>query len=158
MEYDDVIADFAERTLRNLDFVQHQVRDGDDGLYDVTQLWNSLVGLIVLPLETRKKRGENGVPATLMAALEGQGWPRLTVDGGEDESLHDLVWHLRHAVAHANVRFHPDGKRRITSVEMWNESRSGKRYWTGRATVDELDRFVRLVAATYQEAFGTAAA
>ena len=77
MEYDDVIADFAQRTLRNLDYLQHRVRDGDDGLYDVTQLWNSLLGLIVLPLETDKKRGENGIPATPMTVLKRDGWPQF---------------------------------------------------------------------------------
>jgi hypothetical protein len=50
-EYRDLIVDFAQRTLRNLDHVQAQARTGDEGVYPVTQLWNSLLGLIVLPHE-----------------------------------------------------------------------------------------------------------
>lgn len=123
----------------------------------MTQLWNSLLGLIVLPLETGKKRGKRCIPPTPMTELQPQGWPRLTEDGDADESLHDLVWHLRHAVAHCNVEFIPGADGQITSVKMWNESR-GKLYWSGRATVEELDRFVRLIADLYRESFAKSAA
>lgn len=155
MEYnDDLISDFAARTLRNLDFVQERVRSGDKGLYDVTQLWNSLLGLIVLALETDKSR----IPATPMAELESQGWPRLTAGGRDGESLPDLVKNLRNAVAHANVRFVAGSDRQVGSVRMWNEYPPGNVRWKGRATVDELDRFVRLIAALYRDTFAKTAA
>lgn len=156
--YNELITDFADRTKRNLDFVQKRVRDGDEGLYDVTQLWNSLLGLIVLPLETDQKNGNRRIPTTPMTELGSQGWPRLTKNGDDNESLHDLVWHLRHAVAHANVEFVPRSDGQIISVKMWNESRSGERKWSGQATVEELERFVRLIADLYQVTFAKRAA
>ena len=157
MEYnDDLISDFASRTLKNLDFVQQQVRNGNKDLYDVTQLWNSLLGLIVLPLETDKSR----IPATSMADLESQGWPRLTKNTRDHESLHNLVNHLRNAVAHANVRFIPRSRsdRQIKSVELWNEHPPGNVRWSGQATVEELDRFVRLIAVLYRDTYAETAA
>jgi hypothetical protein len=155
VEYnDDLISDFAARTLKNLDFVQERVRNGDTGLYDVTQLWNSLLGLIVLPLETDKSR----IPATPMTELESLGWPRLTANGDDSDSLHNLVKNLRHAVAHANVRFIAGSDRQINSVKMWNEYPPGNVRWNGRATVEELDRFVRLIAVLYRDTFAMTAA
>jgi hypothetical protein len=160
VEYNDLISDFADRTLRNLDDVQKRVRHGDKGLYDVTQLWNSLLGLIVLPLETEKKNkhSKSRIPATPMTELGSNGWPRLTVNGGDDESLHDLVKNLRHAVAHANVKFIAGSDHQIASVEVWNEYPRGTVVWNGRATVEELDRFVRLIAVLYRETFAKTAA
>jgi hypothetical protein len=155
VEYDDdLISDFALRTLKNLDFVQARVRDGDVDLYDVTQLWNSLLGLIVLPLETDKSR----IPETPMAELEAEGWPRLTENAVRHESLHDLVRHLRNAVAHANVKFLAGPDRQINSVKLWNERPSGNVRWTGRATVEELNRFVRFLAVLYRDTYAEAAA
>jgi hypothetical protein len=157
VEYnDDLISDFASRTLKNLDFVQRQVREGNTDLFEVTQLWNSLLGLIVLPLETDKGR----IPATPMAELESQGWPRLTKNTHDHESLHSLVKHLRNAVAHANVRFIARSRsdRQIKSVELWNEHPPGNVRWNGRATVEELDRFVRFIAVLYRDTYAETAA
>ena len=156
--YNELISDFADRTLRNLDFVQERVRDGEQDLYDVTQLWNSLLGLVVLPLETDKKRGNRRIPATPMTELGCQGWPRLTSSGQDNESLHDVVKHLRHAVAHANVEFVPRSDGEIISVKIWNESPSGGHKWTGAATVEELERFVRLLVEMYRATFAKRAA
>ena len=69
MLYSDIITDFAYRTLRNLDSIQSQARDGDDGVYPVTQLWNSLLGLIVLPREVDLER----IPRTGMSELWSEG-------------------------------------------------------------------------------------
>lgn len=156
--YNDVITDFAKRTMANLDFVHEQVLNGNESLFYVTQLWNSLLGLIVLPLETDKQDGGGRIPETPMAELRSQGWPRLTTEGGTDnETLRDLLWNLRHAAAHANVKFMPEGtERQIASVKLWN-IKGGKRVWEGKATVDELARFVRLLAAEYQGSFERAA-
>jgi hypothetical protein len=155
VEYiDDLITDFAARTLVNLDFVQERVRNGEVGLFDVTQLWNSLLGLIVLPLETDKSR----VPETPLSELDVLGWPRLTEGGDEPDSLHGLVTNLRHAVAHANVKFVAGTDRQINSVKMWNEYPPGNVRWRGRATVEELDRFVRFMAVLYRDTYAKTAA
>lgn len=62
MEY--FIADFADRTLANLEQVERMKRAGQfefnspgktEKLYEVTQLINSFLGLVVLPTEKFKK-------------------------------------------------------------------------------------------------------
>ena len=99
VEYTDFIADFAQRTLLNLDHVQAQERRDKDDVYPVTQLWNSLLGLIVLPREGDLDR----IPADSMTDLWLRGWPRITVTIGADrtETLPGLVNALRNAIAHS---------------------------------------------------------
>lgn len=164
--YGDFIRDFTERTLRNLDFIQAQASAGDRDAYEVTQLWNSLLGLIVLPRKRELEAHGGGIeqiPQTPMTELWSQGWPRVTVSGrAEHESLPDLVRHLRNAVAHFNVDFKPGTDSEITSVSaitsvtVWDqpvdhdgEPIKGSRRWEGQISVDDLDCLARLIAKEY---------
>jgi hypothetical protein len=159
VEYTDLIADFARRTVQNLDHVQEQGLRGNAGVFPVTQLWNSLLGLIVLPRE----RDMGRIPSTPMTQLWSQGWPRLTTAGTEHGTLHDFVTGLRNAVAHFNVEFIAGSDLEITSVKVWNQKYSRGRptpdkRWEGRITVEELDRLARLVANLYVEKFASTTA
>ena len=155
MEYKILIADFAERTLVNLDHVQEQVARGNKGAFEVTQLRNSLLGLIVAPHEREMRR----IPTTRMNRLCAQDWPRLTTGGKDPKTLRDLLRKLRNAVAHFNVEFiadtDPDSVRRITSVKVWNQTTSGARdkTWEGEISVEALDRLARKIAKVYLEQF-----
>lgn len=160
MEYTDFIVDFAQRTLRNLDHVQAQANTGVDGVYPVTQLWNSLLGLVVLPRELDVRR----IPETPMVQLWAEGWPRFpTTAGDEPLTLRELVSHLRHAVAHFNVEFVSGSEREITSVTIWSQATDkgrpvkGSRGWEGRITVEELNRLARYIADLYVKEFAPAA-
>lgn len=162
MEYTDLIADFAQRTLHNLDHVQAQARTGDETVYPVTQLWNSLLGLIVLPRE----RDLGRIPKTPMAELWAAGWPKFTVQGPEPETLHQLVKSLRNAVAHFNVKFEAGLDREIRSVTVWTNSTGreglglirGSRLWEGRFSTGDLDDLARRIADIYLQKFGSKAA
>jgi len=60
--YGNLIRDFAERTIQNLNFIQAQASAADPDAYEVTQLWNSLLGLIVLPQELDSRRDPTIIP------------------------------------------------------------------------------------------------
>src|SRR5215471_14830313 len=78
MEYTNFIIDFVERTRCNLEHIEERARCGDDDdVYPVTQLWNSLLGLIVVLHEDHEQR----LPATPMTELYAQGWPDITIKG-----------------------------------------------------------------------------
>lgn len=159
MEYTDLIADFARRTIRNLDHVQEEERRGAANVFPVTQLWNSLLGLIVLPRERDMRR----IPRTPMVQLWSNGWPRFTTSGQEHETVHDLVTGLRNAVAHFNVEFIAGSDREIRVVKDWNQKFIGgrptlERRWEGQISTDELDRLARLIADLYLERFASSAA
>jgi len=131
MEYTNFIVDFARRTLLNLDYMQAQADRGVEDVYPVTQLWNSLLGLVVLPREL----DVNSLPETSMLQLRTEGWPQFPTTAGEEpRTVHDLVTHLRHAVAHFNVEFNTGPERAITSLTIW--SRATKNGDPSRAVAD----------------------
>lgn len=117
-EIRDLVREFGERTLSNLNFVQAHADRPD--VYEITQLWNSLSGLLVLPYEHEVDE----IKATLAEAVD-RGWPQLSetfpLDDAQSASndLADQVRRLRNAVSHYNVRFlSRQGK--ITKVRVWN--------------------------------------
>lgn len=158
MEYTDLTADFAKRTLQNLNYVQEQARRGEQGVYEVTQLWNSLLGLIVLPHERAIER----LPTTPMTEF----WPQgLTTVGREPKSPRDLLKRLRNAVAHFNVDFNARTDREIETVTMWNEELDerrrpipGTKGWVCVITLERLEDLARFIADTYILEFGSNAA
>jgi hypothetical protein len=83
MEYKNILADFAERTLANLKQIRcldaAQERDGvsagERSTYPVTQLINSLLGLIVFPKENYGRH----IPTKTLAELVQEGWPNLEI-------------------------------------------------------------------------------
>ena len=180
--YADLIVNFAERTIQNLNFLRAQASAGDPNVFEVTQLWNSLLGLIVLPHERDYEGGGmRHIPRTPMIELWSQDppWPRITVSAPDHESLHDLVRDLRNAVAHFNVEFltGPDNKPddEITAVTVWTQGsrrkkvpdnpgrpafdplgrpvKAGNYYWEGQINVEELERLARLIADVYLRVF-----
>ena len=55
------VGDFAKRTLANLNIIEQEIRENKDA-YEVTQLINSLLGLIVFPFERQiKVADENAI-------------------------------------------------------------------------------------------------
>jgi hypothetical protein len=149
MMYEDVIADFARRTAANLEAIrelrktQHAVP-----VYEVTQLVNSVLGLLVFPQQRYMSR----IPETPLDELERDGWPVPEVVGEfkQVRDLQELVRMLRNAVAHCNLEFEPGVGDEIEALTVWNTApRTGKVTWKARLTVADLDaittRFVALL-------------
>ncbi|WP_027862593.1 HEPN family nuclease [Marmoricola sp. URHB0036] len=156
MEYKHLIRDFASRTLENLDHIQAQEALGNHDVHPVTQLWNSLLGLVVAPRE----REVGLIPRTPMPKMRAQGWPKLsTLEGSEPEDLRDFLRYLRNAVAHFNVEFGADDGGEIEWVEIWNrKGASGPVTWKARISVEDLEQLARRIAAMYLGGFATSAA
>jgi len=154
----DLVSDFARRTLENLDFVQSAKARPD--VWEVTQLWNSLLGLVVLPSERDAER----LPTTSLAELYAQGWPELRAsDGTLPADLRGLVKGLRNAVAHWNIEFLA-AAREIDEVRIWNcryehgRSLQAPPYkWEIRLRVQTLETLARQLAATYIRELGETA-
>lgn len=65
MDYKNVIEDFADRTRTNLALVERYAANGGEA-YEVTQLINSLLGLLVSPRERLPRR----IPRTQVVGQE----------------------------------------------------------------------------------------
>lgn len=142
MEYDHaLLADFARRTLRNLEHIrsieQLERRQGvpvsDLSAYPVTQQLNSLLGLVVFP----KEQYSNAIPDRNLTDLVAEGWPEpdikprsRTCSRGADHNhrdcttLRELIRVIRNGVAHFNIEFEAaktaGGTREIIAVAISN--------------------------------------
>ena len=72
MMYEDVIADFAKRTEANLQTIRRLAKEGGaTPAFEVTQLVNSMLGLLVFP----QQRYVDRIPETPITDLASSGWP-----------------------------------------------------------------------------------
>lgn len=144
--YEDVVADFAQRTRKNLRAVESLRSKGGD-VFEVTQLVNSMLGLLVFPREEFVAR----IPKVPLEVLREQGWPVPKMHPGFPQAtdLSDLVRYLRNAISHFNIEFVGDGQNEIRLVRVWNNDRTGTKTWEADLGLDELkgiaERFTDLL-------------
>jgi hypothetical protein len=145
--YENLVADFADRTRSNLEVLKRAQASGER-VYEVTALVNSLLGLLVFP----QQRFVDSIPETPLGDLRAQGWPVPTIEGDFEQArnLRELIRYLRNAVAHFNLKFEPDQNGSINRVVVWNQ-RNGRTNWRATLTVVELtgivERFTEVLSA-----------
>ena len=137
MDYQkEFIVDFAKRTRSNLEFIERA--EGCD-VFKVTQLFNSMLGLLVFPQQSYMDR----IPETSVQDLVNVGWPDIKVIRGDAsyENLRELIRMLRNGVAHCNVKFIADDKNQLTGLRIWNhkgdKSRNLKN-WEAELSIQDL--------------------
>ena len=151
MNYDqeNLLQDYAQRTLENLRTIE-KLNEDDPALsvYETTQLINSLLGLIILPVEEFFEQ----LPAIPKDVLVRLGWkiPQVVGEFPQVNDLCELMWNLRNAAAHFNIRFLTDDGNQISGLEIWNQDpRSKDIVWQAIIGIielrDLLERFVSLV-------------
>tara|TARA_A100000171_G_scaffold53021_1_gene75472 strand:+ start:1217 stop:1681 length:465 start_codon:yes stop_codon:yes gene_type:complete len=153
MEYHDLVKDFADRTRSNLQLVRERAESGGKA-YEVTQLINSMLGLLVFP----QQRYYQNVPKWTMEQLRQKGWPEpvLTGDIGKPNDLQELFRYLRNGITHFNMKFTDSGGV-LDGVVIWNHeggSSKNPKNWQVTLHLDELaditDRFVQLMLGSSQ--------
>jgi hypothetical protein len=145
MMYEEVVRDFARRTKANLSAIERLRASGQE-VYEVTQLVNSMLGLLIFPQQEFVDR----IPETPLEQLRQDGWPVPEVRGHfrQVSDLRQLIRYLRNAIAHFNVQFLGDGQGQIGVLRVWNEHRNAKN-WEAELSVDDIrgiaDRFIKLL-------------
>ena len=142
MNYEFVIKDFAARTRKNLEFIEQQAGKPDMEVYEVTQLVNSMLGLLVFPKESYCGL----IPETPLAELVPKGWPPVQatpwIQASPDYrpclNLRQLVTTLRNGIAHYNIEFIADEQTyQITGLRIWNHYK-GKKTWEAELSLTDL--------------------
>jgi len=136
MEYTNLVRDFASRTRSNLAFVQEAAKEGNE-VYEVTQLINSMLGLLVFP----EQRFYSKIPETKLSDLEKEGWPIPRVDGRypQVDNLRKLARYLRNGISHFNLRFTETGGH-VDGIIIWNnEPQKGRKNWQAELKISELE-------------------
>jgi hypothetical protein len=162
MTYQDVVRDFAQRTKKNLEVIEklqddHRGHTGEIDqeeveVYEVTQLINSMLGLLVFPQQEYFEH----IPEISLADLANQGWPKPLVTGTypDVKTLRDLMRYMRNAISHFHIKFKADGQNRIEGLRIWNVNRAGEENWEATLSLYGLraavDRFLELVITAEQ--------
>lgn len=136
MMYEEVIRDFAKRTLKNLTVIETLERDGKD-VFEVTQLVNSCLGLLVFP----QQEFVDHIPKIPLSELVMEGWPipKIVGDFEQAADLNQLIRFLRNAITHYNIKFNGDGQNSISLLTVWNiDSRSDRKTWQAELSVSDL--------------------
>lgn len=127
MQYQQIVRDFVARTRINLAHIEESLSEGDE-VYEVTQLVNSLLGLLVFP----QQRYFHQIPETPLHELEKQGWPKIKVVGDYPpvENLRKQMRYLRNSVAHFNLEFMTNEHKEIDGISVWNQKKENGTYVT----------------------------
>ena len=141
-----------ERTMRNLAFIDGAHRDPDTRgrVHIVTQIMNSLLGLVILPSE------REGVPYKLSQdktklsdhyAWDWPTWELSPLNTRETKTLGDLAKRLRNAAAHGRYTFDSDSlDPREVTITVKDKPQNAPINWCASIRADELHRFCRLLS------------
>ena len=129
----DLEDEFIARTQKNLKAIECLKEKGGE-VYEVTQLLNSMLGLLIFPKERRLY--EKIQPKSWDTMVE-EGWPLPSGDNAHVSDLEELIRHMRNAVAHCKFNLTTDHDE-ISSIEF----RDIPSFWTGVYDVASLRKFV----------------
>ena len=141
MNYPEFVRDFAARTQKNLDYIDKASRrkrkNPEPRVFEVTQLVNSMLGLLIFPQQEYMNR----IPEIPLTELNRQGWPVIYPTHGKlpGNNLRQLVRYLRNSIAHGNLEFLPDSNtNEIIGLRVWNERRSGVKDWEAELNIKDM--------------------
>lgn len=149
----DRVPQLIRRTKKNLDAIgaiNAINKEGKSEVYEVTQLVNSCLAVIVHVHESKiTKRNDFSLQPKKL-----NGWPNLSPI---EESLHKpLKWSeqmrlIRNGIAHGNIKFHPEkGNREITHIEIWNEHQK-KPTWGAKISIDQMRKMIKFIDTKFGE-------
>jgi hypothetical protein len=162
LESRNLSSGLAKRTLKNLDFIKHAVGTGD--VHFVTQVVNSLLALLVFPVEKEQQFFKtfanikfkdpsdlSTITATITKHLP---VPSLQVAVfARCEDLATFFRKIRNAVSHKNLEFSGDADSRFpAAVTITLRDRPSKKGipppfdWEISMTVEDLEELSRFVA------------
>jgi hypothetical protein len=130
---------FAERSRKNLAFIEHARSQGSD-VHVVTQLVVSMLGLVVFPMERNLVAR---LETLTLRELKKRGWPEWRIELGDCDTMEELTRHLRNAVAHGRITFDTDD-RALEQVSIQVEDyrlRATNPYWRASIGAADLRKF-----------------
>lgn len=120
--YTDFTRDFAERTLKNLDYIETSEKKGEN-TYEITQLINSFLGLIVFPQENDKARvSQVAIDSKIIQDLD------VCITGNTYTgqygavNLQNLIYHFRNAISHGHIEPYANENGEIFKIEFQDQN------------------------------------
>ena len=139
----DLGDEFIARTQKNLIAIEC-LKDISCKVYEVTQLLNSMLGLLIFPKERFFEKIQNK-RWDMMVKEE---WPLPSEDYSHVSDLEQLITNMRNAVAHCNIELIPEHGE-ISSIEFKNfrQGDNDRKHplWKGVYDVASLRKFVDML-------------
>jgi hypothetical protein len=144
--------EFGARTLKNLEFLE-RARERDEDVHVVTHVANSLLGLIVFTVE---KHFVRFILKQSLEDLAKKSWPSWRFELGASDTLGDLVYHLRNALAHGRLVFSADSRNPADVRIQAEDARPNTKeiYWRASISATDLRVFCRLYIALLDDVIG----
>ncbi|MBR1236482.1 HEPN family nuclease [Bradyrhizobium sp. AUGA SZCCT0182] len=153
--YEVTVRHFARRTRKNLNTIDELSKVNPKKYFEVTQLVNSAIGLLMFP----QQEFFDAIPKTSIAELKKQGWPIPLFEHGAEktQNLRDLARNMRNSFAHFNVDFKPE-KGSIAGIYLWNRPQEKQPpNWICYLSIQDLreifERFAKLVEKISQASY-----
>ena len=166
------INSFIERTQQNYKVITELNRENQTEVYEVTQLVNSLFGLLIIPYEKFKYGGtyqtkeedlRNAAPIDYMRLnnkieeLKKDNRLVSTYSSDERYPVGNFIGHLRNALAHSGeegLQFLPyDDTGEITSIYFYDKldekDKPNKRQFCAHIKIDEIKEIVEWISRMY---------
>ena len=146
--------EIARHTQRNLEYIKAEFdRMGEDShVHVVTQLVNSLLGMVILP---RHQYLEVRNDCTPWKRLVRDSWPGWDITEGAAENLGDLIWHIRNGAAHGRITFSSDSRHLNEVTITVEDAPLGKPInWRAKIRGDYLYHFCKRFAAHVENTIG----
>ena len=138
----DLGDEFIARTQKNLIAIEC-LKDISCKVYEVTQLLNSMLGLLIFPKERFFEKIQNK-RWDMMVKEE---WPLPSEDYSHVSDLKQLITNMRNAVAHCNIELIPEHGE-IISIEFrdypWGDNHK-EPHWKGVYDVASLRTFIYML-------------
>lgn len=116
-EFGVTVRHFAHRTRKNLRIIEQGSKSAPKDYFEVTQLVNSAIGLLMFPQQEFVEL----LPEWNLDDLRQRGWPIPEFEhGGErTQNLRNLTRNMRNSFAHFNIDFRSEGGT-IAGLYLWN--------------------------------------
>ena len=151
---------FASLTVDNLRFVesiyeQDRTRHATAQVHLVTHIVNSLLGLVVFTCEKHFVRHTLNEKINDLVEV---GWPawKFTLGGSPNDTLGELVYHLRNGAAHARLKYSSDDPNPSKVIIIFEdaEPKTKKVYWRVSISGTDLLKFCYLYGEHLNDVIG----
>lgn len=141
------VQQLIRRTKKNLDAIDKLHSNGDETVYEVTQLVNSCLAVIVHVHESKITKSKDFD----LPPVKPNSWPDLSPT--KNSLSNPLRWSeqmrlLRNGIAHGNIKFHPENSgKEITHIEIENKLNgdNGKMTWGAMISVNQMRQMIGFI-------------
>lgn len=150
MMYEEFVSDFAKRTKANYELVKslaagEKERDSHSTVFEVTQLVNSLLGLLVFPQQEFYNKLPEDYPNKELEALLSKCTTTYEERVGSQKSFANVLRHIRNAIAHKKLEAYPYGPQEIKGFIFRDGRSESHPEFELKLSVEELEQLLYLL-------------